>query len=118
MRRGIQAICGDLPPGLAALLLVVLLALAGSARQHAEVWRSESALWAHAVRLSPQKPRVLNNYGVTLVMRAQFDEARQVFEAAHRAGHSPHLPPWDRVEGEQTSRANLKALDALMGTGR
>lgn len=106
-----------MPPALAGLLLVAVIAMAVSTRQHAAVWRSESALWAYAVRVAPQKPRTLNNYAVTLVMQGQFTEARTWFERAHQAGQSPTLPPWDRVEGERSARANLQAIDAILAEG-
>ena len=118
MRALRRALLGDMPPALAGLLLIVVLAMASGTRQYAAVWRSEPALWAHAARLAPQKPRTLNNYGVTLVMQGRLAEARIWFERAHRAGHGAQLPAWDRVEGEQTARANLKSLEALMAVGR
>lgn len=100
---------------LAGVFLIVILAMAVSTRQYAAAWQSEPALWARAIRLAPEKPRTINNYGVSLVILGRFADARTAFERAHTAGHSPRLPAWDRVEGETTSRTNLKALDALMG---
>ena len=117
MRACLAWLLGDVPPGLAGLLLIVVMAMASSTRQYAAVWQSEPALWAYAVRLAPQKPRTLNNHAVGLVMQGKFAEARVWFERAHVAGHSPSLPPWDRVEGEASARANLKAIDALMAVG-
>lgn len=114
MRRRLRSLLRDVPPGLALLLAVVLVAMAVSTRQYAAVWRSEATLWAHAVRLAPQKPRVLNNYGVTLAMQGRLQEARAVFERAHQAGHAATLPPWDRREGERTARENLKAVNDLL----
>ena len=118
MRACLAWLLGDVPPGLAGLLLIVVMAMASSTRQYAPVWQSEPAIWQHAVRLAPEKPRTLNNYAVTLVMQGRLVEARDWFERAHRAGHSSHLPPWDRVEGEQSGRANLKAIDALLAAVR
>ena len=106
-----------MPPLLAGLLATIALVMAISTHRYAAVWHDDPALWAHAVRLAPVKPRTLNNYAVTLVMQGQFAEARTWFERAHQAGHSSRLPKWDRVEGEQTARANLKAIDALMAVG-
>ena len=114
MRSMVIQVCGEVPPALAGLLVLAVLALASSSRQYAAVWHDEPTLWAYAVRLAPHKPRAINNYAVGLVLQKRFTEARVWFERAHQAGHSPHLPKWDRVEGEATARANLKALDALM----
>ena len=109
-----RGLLGETPAPLAGLLLIAVLAMAGSTRQYAAVWHDEPALWAYAVRLAPNKPRAINNYAVGLVLQKRFTEARVWFERAHQAGHSPHLPKWDRIEGEATARANLQAIDALM----
>lgn len=114
MRAGLRWLLGDLPPTLAGLLLIVTLAMALSTRQYAAVWQSDITLWAHAVRLAPEKPRTLNNYGVTLAMQGRLVEARAVFERAHRAGHASRLPLWDHVEGERTARANLTAVNGMI----
>ena len=113
-----RRLLGDLPLGLALILGAVLLSLASATRSYAAVWRSESALWAYAVRLAPEKPRVLNNYGVTLAMVGRLEDARTVFVRAHLAGHATHLPPWDRVEGELRSRQNLVAVNELIAEVR
>ena len=114
MRRALIWVIGDVPPLLAGLLLIVVLTMAVSRSRYVAVWQDEPSLWAYAIRLAPQKPRTINNYAVTLVMQGRLAEARTWFERAHQAGHSSWLPKWDRIEGEQTARANLKALDALM----
>lgn len=114
MRALRRALLGDMPLVLAGVLLLVLLSMAVSTRQYVAVWRSEVTLWQHAVRLAPQKPRTLNNYGVAVAATGQLTQARVWFERAHQAGHSVQLPPWDRVEGERASRANLKAVDDLL----
>ena len=103
-----------MPPRLAAILVLVTLTLATSTAHYAPVYRAELPLWQRAARLSPEKPRVLNNLGVALAAQGRLVEARTWFERAHAAGHSPRLPAWDRVEGERTARANLLALEALM----
>lgn len=110
-----RPLLGEVPIWAAGLCLIVVLTMAVSTRRYAAVWHDESSLWAYAVRLAPQKPRTLNNYAVTLVLQGRLADARAWFERAHQAGHAPQLPQWDRIEGERTSRANLQALDALMG---
>ena len=118
MRRVLRACLGDLPPSLAGLLTIIAMAMTMSTSRYVAVWHDEPTLWAHAVRLAPEKPRTINNYAVTLVMQGQFAAARTWFARAHQAGHSSRLPKWDHVEGEQTARANLKAIDALMAVGQ
>ena len=115
MRARLQAWVGaDRPLGWLALVAVVALTLAAQTRQYAAVWRSERTLWAHAVGRAPEKPRVLNNYGVALVAAGAFAEARTWFRRAAVAGRSPHLPPWDRVEGWQAGAENLRAVEELL----
>lgn len=114
MRRGVSWLCGDCPPALVGLLLIVVITMAASTRQYVAVWRSEPTLWAYAARLAPEKPRVLNNYAVTLAAQGRLQEARAWFERAHAAGHAAHLPKWDRVEGELRSRENLIAVNDLI----
>ena len=114
LSRRMAWMCGDVPPGLVAILVVVMLTLATSTARYASAWAHELPLWQRAVRLAPEKPRVLNNLGVALAAQGRLVEARTWFERAHTAGHSPRRPAWDRVEGERTSRANLKAVDALL----
>ena len=114
MRRLLRRLCGDLPPGLVGILVIVYLAMAIATHQYAPVWRTEFTVWAHAARLAPEKPRTLNNYGVVLAAAGRLEAARQVFERAHTAGHSPQLPAWDRVEGELRSRENLTAVNDLI----
>lgn len=110
LRRAMAWACGDVPPGLAAILMVVIATLTVSTSRYVAVWSSELTLWSRAAVLAPHKPRPLNNLGVALVSTGHFADARSWFERAHQAGHAPTLPAWDRVEGEQTARANLKAL--------
>lgn len=114
MRRLLQQVCGEVPPSLVALLAVIAVALASATSTYAPVWRSNDTLWAYAVTKAPEKPRVLNNYAVTLVTQGRLNEAGVWFERAHTAGRAPHLPAWDNVEGELRARENLLALRALM----
>ena len=114
MRTVVQWLLGEVPLGLAALLVLVVLTFATSRERYVHVWGSEQLLWQRAAHLAPQKPRVLNNLGVALAAEGRLVEARMWFERAHAAGHSPTLPAWDRVEGERTARANLKAVAELL----
>ena len=115
MRARLQAWIGaDVPLGWVAVVTVIALTLAAQTRQYAAVWRSERTLWAHAVGRAPEKPRVLNNYGVALVAAGEFAEARAWFVRAEAAGRSPQLPPWDRVEGAQAAAENVAAVDELL----
>ena len=114
MRNALTWLCGEVPPGLAALLVLIVLTLTVSTSRTVRVWVSEVTVWERAAALAPHKPRPLNNLGVALAARGQWAEARVWFTRAHQAGHAATLPAWDRIEGEQTSRANLQALDDLL----
>lgn len=112
--RYLRHLLGDLPVGLAVVLVVVAWAMASATRQYAAVWQTEATLWAYAVTRAPEKPRPLNNYAVTLAAAGHLTEARVWFERAHRAGQAAHLPPWDHIEGELRSRENLTAVNELI----
>ncbi len=73
--RGAVALAG------AVLLLV---AHAFGTRDRNEVWRTEESLWRDVAAKSPRNGRGLMNYGLALMRRGAYGEARAAFEAAHR----------------------------------
>ena len=112
--RIVRWICGDVPPVLAGIIILILVTLAVSTRRYVEAWHSNVTLWTHAAVAAPYKARPLNNLGVSLVAVGRWDDAKPWFERAHTAGHAPWLPRWDAVEGERTARDNLLALETIL----
>ena len=67
-------------------ILVLLTLLSGLTHARNQVWLSELSLWADAVRKSPNKARVRNNYGRGLyaLKNTVSEEAKREFETAIR----------------------------------
>lgn len=89
--------------------LALCLFLAQQTRDYAQVWTSNPTLFTLAAQRAPDKPRVLNFYGLTLVAEGRWVEARRAFMAvvAHEGS-----PRWDRHWAEVGQR-NLQILEAL-----
>ncbi len=63
-----------------ALALLVLVGHAAGTHARNRVWRSEETLWLDVTRKSPDNARGLMNYGVALMGRGQYAEAKSYFE--------------------------------------
>ena len=66
----------------AAGAVAVLLACAAGTRARNTTWRSEETLWADVVDKSPANGRAWMNYGLTLMTRGDYADARADFERA------------------------------------
>lgn len=65
-------------------LIGLLLVFAGIDLWAVRAWRSESALWTHAYRVSPRSPLVTVNYARHLFLAGREDEARRMVMGARR----------------------------------
>jgi tetratricopeptide (TPR) repeat protein len=61
-------------------MLVPVLAIAAYSRNN--VWKDELTLWTDVIKKSPEKPRVLNNMGITLLKLGRQQEAISWFDKA------------------------------------
>jgi tetratricopeptide (TPR) repeat protein len=84
--------------------VVLLLAHAFGTRARNEVWRTEETLWRDVAAKSPRNGRGWMNYGLALMKRGAYGEARTAFEAARRL-----LPGYAVLE------VNLGVLEGATG---
>ncbi|MHB1047050.1 MAG: tetratricopeptide repeat protein [Thermoanaerobaculia bacterium] len=84
--------------------IVLLVGHASGTRARNEVWRTEESLWRDVATKSPRNGRGLMNYGLALMKRGAYDEARAAFEAARRL-----LPEYAVLE------VNLGVLEGATG---
>lgn len=69
-----------------AVAPLTLLVLGALAWHQTAVWRDSNTLWTHAVRIYPNEPRILTNFGDVLVRRGEVDKGIDQFrEALHIA---------------------------------
>jgi len=71
--------------GGAMAFAVAFVAIGGNAVgtfERNKVWRSEETLWKDVTEKSPANGRGLMNYGLTLMSRGQYTEAKQYFDRA------------------------------------
>lgn len=100
---------------LADLLLgFVLLNHAVAARGYAATFRNDGTLWENAVRVSPQKPRVLVNLAMTRIADGDIVSGRWLLEAALSAANRDDLPSWDVADAREVCVNDLVALHHLM----
>ncbi len=99
--------------GQIVVLLFILTATAYPTRAYVEMWRSDLTIWQHAATVSPQKPRVLVNYGLALMRDGHLDEAQRVFLLAQTAAAQPWVPSWDRQDTIQATARNLTVIALL-----
>jgi Tfp pilus assembly protein PilF len=65
-----------------AVLIVAVFGLwALRSYDQTTVWHDERSLWAYAVAVSPEKPRVLVNYGRSLELDGRVEDARLAYLA-------------------------------------
>lgn len=84
---GLHAICSRYSVQikyLAICLSMVVVILAILTYNRNTIWQSRESIWADAAAKSPNKARTLVNYGVALLDKGSFSEARDVFERATR----------------------------------
>lgn len=67
-------------------------------------WRSEVALWEAADRGGPDRPRVLNNLGVTYLEAGRWDDARRVLERALVLAPDDERVQWNVERARRGSR--------------
>ena len=86
--------------------LVFILVLAGhvaATRSYARVWVDSIALWSHAARVAPYKPRIRYNLGRALTLAGQPAEGSAQFGMAWiLAKDFPSVPEWDRADIRNT----------------
>jgi Flp pilus assembly protein TadD len=69
---------------LPAAAVVVIVALAATARAQSLHWRDGLALWEHTVRVDPLNARAHSNLGVVLAQQKRYEEAIRAYETALR----------------------------------
>ena len=74
------------------------------------VWRSESAVWAHAALVAPLKPRPVLNAGNAALLTGDVDRAERTFLLVIQLASLPHVPPYDRDDALRAATANLQTL--------
>lgn len=78
-----------------AALVGLACLLASVTHGYAHVWRSDLALWHHAVQVAAQKPRPWVNYGAALAQWQRTAEAHHAWAIAGIVADLPHVPAWD-----------------------
>lgn len=103
-------------------ILVVLTLISGLTHARNHVWLSELSLWADAVRKSPNKARVRNNYGRGLyaLKNTVTEEAKREFESAIRLSpgwavpyHNLALCYFQEGDYHQAIALDLEALERM-----
>ncbi|MBD3273058.1 tetratricopeptide repeat protein [Candidatus Dependentiae bacterium] len=61
-------------------LILFLSALA--TKNQTKIWQDELAYWKHAIKVSPKKARLYNNYGVALSNRGRIEESIESYKKA------------------------------------
>lgn len=89
---------------------VVLGVHAGLMHEALAVWRSDLTLWRHAAQVAPQKPRVLVNYGVSLIQARVIEAGTARLVQAERASRLPHVPRPDAVVTWRSVDKNFRGL--------
>ena len=77
---------------------------------YAHIWQSDLALWAHAVRMAPTKPRPMVNLGVSLASVGLLEPAQAAFKQAAQLAEAPHVPWYDREMTQGAVTRNLARL--------
>lgn len=91
--------------------LVVLIAwFTLQSHDYVRVFQSNQTLWAHAVTAAPYKPRVVVNYGLTLLQANQLQAGVAQLALAHQLAALPHIPESDRAITQATVEANIQAM--------
>lgn len=64
-------------------LISILIIISGFLTQNQnKIWKNELSYWGYAAKISPNKARVLNNYGVALSSANRIDEAIETYKKA------------------------------------
>lgn len=80
---------------------------------YARAWESRLTLAFHELHQAPEKPRVLNELGLSLMEARRFAEAQIVFDELARIMDDPRLPVWDRSEARKAWTTNRVLLARL-----
>jgi tetratricopeptide (TPR) repeat protein len=98
-------------PARAVCIGVALLSLwALRSYDQAGVWLDERSVWAHAVTVSPVKPRVLINVGRSLELDQRPADAVFAYQAALESSWDARRPWRDSREARAVARTNLGRL--------
>ncbi|MFA4853389.1 MAG: tetratricopeptide repeat protein [Bacteroidales bacterium] len=62
--------------------LLILCGYAYGTYQRNEVWKNEETLWYDIIQKSPENPRAMMNYGLTLMAKGQYSEAEFYYRKA------------------------------------
>lgn len=67
------------------LIILLIMVSAYSTKTQNKIWKDELSYWGHAVKVSPNKGRLLNNYGVALSTAKRIDESIETYKKACKA---------------------------------
>lgn len=96
-----------------AAIIAWLTLCSWQAAAYVPVWRSELALWAHAERQAPRKPRPALNLGKALALAGRVDDAQAFYRRAYQLAGSPHVPSYERDEARSRAEWNLSTAIVL-----
>ena len=69
-------------PSLVIIAVVMIISYASATFQRNKVWKTDETLWYDIVQKSPDNPRALMNYGLTLMARGLYFESEFYFRKA------------------------------------
>lgn len=92
---------------LACCLLVTYIFLS---HRQATVWKTDLALWTHAVEMAPLKPRPRLNLGSALLQAGRVPEAWESFMAARTLSTASWVPVYDAADAREAVALNLDLL--------
>jgi hypothetical protein len=72
------------PRLLTTLIAIWIFSMGIKTYNYAKVWKSDLALWSHAIRLSPDSPHALRNHGTSLLNSGDWRKAMSAFRALQR----------------------------------
>ena len=95
--------------------LLVLSGLALLTCRQAMVWQNDVTLWAHAVGVTPEKPRPLLNYARALALTDRLETATAFNAHAYIAAADPRRPENRREEWQAIADLNQAMVLLALG---
>ena len=103
----VRHLCGR---GARVAACVLFLAYGAQTWASVQVWRTDTALWAHAVRYAPLKPRPALNLAKAALLEGRYADAERGLYRTLALANQSHLPPYDRADAIAAAQANLQAV--------
>ena len=95
-----------------AIVVAIMSAWATCSYRYGQVWIDELALWQHATRLAPVKPRPRIHLALALLERSRFAEAAQVMDETDAILAQPNYrrPAYDHKDAVMAQSHNRELL--------